>query len=77
VLMTGWAAVAAGTGHGCRDVYGVLPAIPTSDTRDAQVVPGVYQRLQDHLRLQAVRDRSTGRANEHGSDEADRGDRVG
>ena len=67
----------AHAGHGGGDVHRVLPALPAPDARHAQVVPGVHQRLQDHLRLEAVGDRAAGGAHEHRVDEADRGDRVG
>jgi len=64
-------------GHGRGDVHRVLPALPSTDARDAQVLPGVHRRLQDHLRLEEVGDRSTGWTNEHRSDEAHWGYRVG
>ena len=66
-----------GAGHGSGDLSGVLSALSSSDARDAQVIPVVHQRLQDHLRLEAVGDRSHGRAHEHRPDEADRSHRVG
>ena len=37
------------TGHCCRDVSRVFPAISSSDARDAQVLLVVHRRLQNDL----------------------------